>query len=242
MEDQNYILFENYIQRRLSEAEQETFETRLKDDSEFKAGFNTYKELSGFLEHKFGNEAGAIAFQDNLKKISTSYFEKQQPKKVIRFKPWQYAVAASVLLLIGLFMFNSSDPVYGDYANYKAISLTVRGHNNDLLKTAEIAFNTKDFAKADTAFKDLLEKDETNTELQFYRGIANIELNNYEVADNLLQILSKGTSVYKNKAIWYLALSKLKQNDTEACSAILKTLPEEADDYKTAQKLLKELH
>src|SRR5690606_27153121 len=183
------------------------------------------------------------AFQNNLKSISNTYFETQEAsKKVIRFKPWQYAMAASVILLIGITLFNKlSSPVYGDYANYDSISLTVRGNQDGLLKTAENAFNKKDFAKAEVAFKELLLTDEKNAELQFYRGVTNIELNNFAMADWLLKGLKEGNSVYKNKATWYLALSKLKQKQYDASLEILKTIPEDADDYKAAQKLISKL-
>lgn len=243
MEDQDYILFENYLSEDLSEIEKNAFETRLETDSKFKESFNTYKELSSFLEHKFENEATSTAFQNNLKNISKSYFEKQEaPKKVIQFKPWQYAMAASIVLLIGITLFNNlSNPVYHDYANYESISLTVRGNQDGLLKTAENAFNNKDFAKADVAFKELLLTDEKNSEFQFYRGVTNIELNKFEVSDWLLKGLKDGNSVYKNKATWYLALSKLKQKKEAACLEILKTIPEDADDYKAAQKLINKL-
>ena len=243
MQDQDYILFENYLLGDLSKEDSIAFETRLETDSKFKESFNTYKELNSFLEHKFENEEASNAFQSNLNNISKTYFEKQDaPKKVIRFKPWQYAMAASVALLIGVVMFNNlSTPVYGDFANYDNISLTVRGEQDALLHTAENAFNAKDFAKAEEAFKSLLVLEKDNTELQFYSGVANIELNNFETAEKLLISLSKGQSVYKNKAKWYLALSNLKQEEYNECLEILKTISEDADEYKQAQRLIKKL-
>ncbi|CAH8281294.1 hypothetical protein EV196_101375 [Mariniflexile fucanivorans] len=243
MDDQDYILFENYLLDELSETEKDAFETRLKTDSKFNESFNTYKELSSFLEHKFQNEATSTAFQNNLKNISKTYFEKQDaPIKVISFKPWQFVAAASVLLLIGITLFNTfSSPVYEDFANHNAISLTVRGEQDALLNTAENAFNTKDFTKADEAFKSLMLIDKDNAELQFYRAISSLELNKFDTAESLLIALSKGQSAYKNKAIWYLALSKLKQKEYDDCVEILKTIPEEAEDYNAAQKLIKKL-
>ena len=241
MEDQDYILFENYLLGDLSKGDIYTFESRLKSDSKFKDSFNTYKEFSNFLEHKFENDAASTAFQNNLKNISKTYFEKQEtPKK--RFKPWQYAMAATIALLIGITVFNNfSTPVYSDYSNYESISLTVRGEQDALLNTAENAFNTKDFAKAEEAFKSLMVIEKDNVELQFYRAVSNLELNKFEVAESLLTSLSKGQSAYKNKAIWYLALSNLKQKEYDDCLELLKTIPEDADDYKKAQKLIKKL-
>ncbi|WP_308993135.1 hypothetical protein QLS71_008590 [Mariniflexile litorale] len=243
MENPDYILFENYLLGDLSKEEIIAFETRLESDLKFKNSFNTYKELSSFLEHKFENEPNSTAFQNNLKSISKTYFEKQESsKKVIRFKPWQYAIAASIALLIGITLFNNlSSPIYSDYANYESISLTVRGSQDGLLKTAEKAFNSKDFVTAEVAFKELLLTDEQNSELQFYRGVTNIELNNFAIADWLLEGLKEGQSVYKNKATWYLALSNLKQKKYDVCLEILKELPEDADDYDRAQKLIKKL-
>ena len=243
MKDQNYILFESYLSKELSQDEIATFESRLKNESGFNQAFNTYKELASFLEHKFENEATSIAFQDNLKTISNTYFEKQETaKKVVRFKPWQYAMAASVVLLIGIFTFNNfSNPTFNDYNNYDIISLTVRGEQDALLKTAENAFNNENFAKAEAVFGQLLAHDDSNKELQLYRGIALLELDKFDEADSLFSRLSNMPSVYKNKAIWYLALSKLKQEDNNACLKILRTIPEDADDYKEAQKLIKKL-
>ena len=69
MNDQNYIQFEAYLSKEMEKEEVTTFEARLKNEPEFNLAFNTYKELSSFLEHKFNKEAESIAFQENLKKI-----------------------------------------------------------------------------------------------------------------------------------------------------------------------------
>lgn len=241
MEDQDYILFENYILGELSKEELNAFEARLISDSKFSDSFNTYKELSAFLEDTIENEESSAAFQNNLKNISNKYFDKQETIKK-RFKPWQYAMAASVVLLISIVMFNTmSTPVYSDYANSESISLTVRGEQDALLHTAENAFNAKDYKKADDAFKSLMVIEKDNVELQYYRAIANIELNNFDAAESLLLPLKNGQSVYKYKAVWYLALSNLKQEEYDECLEILKTIPEDADDYKKAQKLIRKL-
>ncbi|WP_303318715.1 hypothetical protein Q4Q34_09365 [Flavivirga abyssicola] len=243
MDDQNYIVFESYLSKELSPDEVTAFELRLKNESDFNQAFNTYKELSSFLEHKFEDESASTAFQNNLKTISNTYFEKQETsKKVMRFKPWQYAMAASIALLIGIVTFNNfSNPTFNDYNNYKTISLTVRGAEEVLLKEAENAFNNKDFAKAEAVFEQLLVKNDSNNELQLYRGISLLELDKFDEADSMFGKLSKTPSVYKNKAIWYLALSKLKQKNYDACLDVLKTIPEDADEYKQVQKLIKKL-
>lgn len=247
MEEENYILFEKYSSKQLSNDEVVEFESKLKTDSEFNQSFKAYKEMSSFLEHKFENEEHSIAFQDNLKTISNSYFNKTEEvsnkKKTSKVHGlYKYAIAACVALLFGVFTFNQfSAPTYSDFSNHETISLTVRGNNNDLLKLAESAFNSGNYAKAEDAFRNLIKLDDTNVEYKLYRAISNIEINNFEIADNILEHLSKGQSVYKNKASWYLALSKLKQDKIEACVKVLKTIPVESDHYDDAKKVLKKL-
>ncbi|MFD2724944.1 hypothetical protein [Hyunsoonleella rubra] len=246
MEDQNYIEFEAYLSEELSAEECADFESRLETDPEFQEAFETYKELSSFLEHKFGNEEASLAFQNNLENLSKAHFEKTETQtKSGSSKTYvlmKYLVAASVAIVFGLFTFNQlSTPSYADYDDYGTISLTVRGNNDALLKPAEDAFNTGNFEKANEAFGELLSNDDSNIELQLYKGISLLELNRFDEADSLFGKLSADTSAYKNKATWYLALSKLKQKDYDACLQILKTIPEDADDYKQAQKLIKKL-
>lgn len=247
MKEEDYILFENYLSNELTSNEVEHFESRLKTDLEFNQSFNTYKSMTSFLEHKFENEEASKAFQDNVKRISNTHFNtektvstKNQKSKIKNL--YKYAVAASIILLLGIFTFNQfSNPTYSDFSNYDTISLTVRGHNNTLLKTAEQAFNNRDFTTAEQAFKSLVELDEDNSEFKLYQAISNIELDNFEVSDALLNNLKSGNSAYKNKATWYLALSKLKQGNNNACIEILKLIPEEADYYKQAKSLMNKL-
>lgn len=247
MEDQDYILFESYLSEELSQEEVIAFDSRLKTDSEFAEAFNAYKNLSSFLEHKFEHEDASNAFQKNLKSISETHFNEDETVSELKgtgktFQFYKYAIAACVVVLFGIFTFNQfSNPSYSDFSNYDAVSLTVRGENDDLLKTAENAFNTKDFASAEVAFKQLIVKDDSNAEIKLYSAISNIELNNFASAEVLLKDLKNGNSAFKNKATWFLALSKLKQDDNAACIAILKTIPEDAENYKQAQKLIDKL-
>ncbi|OEK09252.1 hypothetical protein A8C32_11030 [Flavivirga aquatica] len=247
MKDQDYILFEEYLSKILPLDDVEAFEARLKTDLEFNESFNFYKELSSYLEHKFKNEEASKSFQENLQSISNNHFNKTETTSNIKeksktFNLYKYAIAASIALLLGIFALNQfSNPTYNDYADYGSISLTVRGSNNELLNTAEHAFNSGNYAKAEDAFRNLIKLDENNSELKLYRAITNIELNDYEMADKVLEDLRRGNSVYKNKATWYLALSKLKQKDNKACIDVLKTISEDADDYKQAKKLLRQL-
>ena len=247
MEEQDYMQFEDYLFDNLSAKEKAIFENKLNTNNAFAEAFQTYKNLSNYLSDKYGNETESEAFKENLGKISNKYFSEkiivsEEKKEAKSFSFYKYAIAACVIFMLGVFTFNQfSSPAYSDFNNYEAVSLTVRGENDALLKTAENAFNSKDFASAEKAFAQLIQKDPNQVEWNLYSGISNIELNNYEKADELLTDIANENSAYKTKAIWYLALSKLKQNDLEACVDVLKTIPEDADDYERAQNLLNKL-
>ncbi|MFT5891542.1 MAG: hypothetical protein ACI9Y7_001646, partial [Dokdonia sp.] len=70
---------------------------------------------------------------------------------------------------------------------------------------------------------------------------ASVEIENYADAEQIFVNLSTGNSVFKYKAQWYNALNFLKQGDTDRCKQILQDLPQEAENYKNAQELLKKL-
>lgn len=245
MEERDYILFEEYVSKKLDENATIAFENRLLEDTAFKDSFALYKETSTFLKSKFANQTEREAFKKNLKKISQSSTNtlKTKTQKTILFKPWKLAVAASILVVFGVFFSQwFSTPVYGDYANYPEISLTVRGNQNELITKAEQAFNQANYNEAASYFDQLLTTDSTNHELKLYKAITLVELNKMEAADVLFNEVAASTSVYVNQALWYGALSKLKQKDYTASIALLKRIPEGDEQYKQAQKLLRKLH
>ena len=167
------------------------------------------------LENKFGQANELKAFKKNLKGISKDHFKKPKPK-VIAFKPWYYAVAASVAVLFGLFFLNqNSNPTFEDYNHPETAFFTERGEANDNLKLAQDAFNAKQYKKAIPLFETILKTDKS-AEIQYFYGISLLEENRLPEAESVFTALKSGNSIYKNKAIWSLALSKLKQKDYKA--------------------------
>ena len=240
MNEELYIGFENYLHNEMSADDKLIFEQKLQDDLQFRESFDLYQQTTRLLDAKFSLETDR--FQQNLKSISTAYFNENQDKKakVIAFKPWQYAVAASLVVLLGTWFFMQNNaPEYGDYNQHEAAYFTERGASDVNLKNAQDFFNAKDYKSAVLAFEKV--DNLKNPELQYFYAISLIETNNYAKAEMLLNNIKSGTSVYKDKATWYLALSNLKQNKLEECKTYLKQLPAEAEDYEKAQKLLNDL-
>src|SRR5690606_39880536 len=109
---------------------------------------------------------------------------------------YYYSIATSAMFDICFFITQQfSSLSYENYAHYGNISLTVRGTDNKLLSQAETAFNNKDYQEAQSYFFQLLKTDTNNMELQLYRAVSLVELNNYSEADSLFNTIIKTPSV-----------------------------------------------
>lgn len=239
MNEETYIRFENYLANELSAEEKKLFEEQLENDVQFNNSFQLYKETTQFLEHTFSKET--LDFKENIKSISNQHFEETQESKskVIAFKPWYYAVAASVVVVMGTWFLMQNDASYSEYNQHDTALFMERSVGDANLKEAQEAFNAKDYKKAVTAFDKI--SDFRDPELQFFYAISLIETNNYTKAQLFLDQLREGNSVYQHKAAWYLALSYLKQDKKEECKATLKEIPSDAEDFDKAQELLNDL-
>ncbi|MFV5697261.1 tetratricopeptide repeat protein [Flavobacterium sp. ZT3R17] len=240
MNEEHYILFDQYLQDELSAEDKVKFENQLSEDPELASAFDTFKELNLHLENKFGNADAFDAFKENLQSISNNHFKDSKPKaKVIAFKPWMYLVAASVAVLFGLFLFNPN-PNFEDFNQQENAYFVERGSVDANLKQAETTFNAKNYKAAIPFFEAVL-KEKKTPEIQYFYGISLLETNKIKEAEAVFKELKAGTSIYKNKAIWSLALSKLKQKDYKSCKEILLTIPSDYEDYDQVQELLKKL-
>jgi tetratricopeptide (TPR) repeat protein len=239
MNEEHYIIFEQYLSNELSAEEKINFEKQLAEDTELASAFEIFKELNLHLENKFGNEMELKAFKKNLKSVSKEHF-KAKKSKVVAFKPWQYTIAASVAVLVGLFVFQNINPSFDDYNNPEMATFIERGDVNENLKLAQDAFNTKNYKTAIPYFEGVLKVNKT-PEIQYFYAISLLEDNQFQKAESNLSELKSGTSIYKTKAAWYLALSKLKQKDYKSCKEILLTIPDDFEDYDQVQELLNEL-
>lgn len=240
MNEENYILFDQYLQNEMSVEAKNAFEKQLATDESLALAFETFKEMHFQLTNKFAVKEERDAFKTNLKRISATHFKSSEPK-VIKLKPWYFTVAASVAVLIGIFFLNqNSDPSFEDFNHPEQAYFSERGTLDATLKQAEIAFNAKEYKKAIPLFETILKQNKT-AEIEYFYGISLLQDNQFQPSEAIFKELKSGTSVYKNKAIWNLALSKLKQKDYKACKEILLTIPADYENIEEVQKLLKEL-
>ena len=152
-----------------------------------------------------------------------------------------YAVAACFALVFGLMIFKNSGSLnYQDYRQFEDANFIERGDFIEDLKMAQEAYNAKDFANAAIFFKKVL-KNYPKPEIEFFYAISLFESDNEVEAETIFLKLSQGKSLYNTKALWNLALLKLKQKDLEACKNILKKIPTDFENYDKVEKLLYKL-
>ena len=238
MNEELYLSFENYLNNVFSVEEKIAFESRLQNDSDIKEKFEIYKEFNQFLKTKFSPET--VAFRENLKSIAKESFVENKPKKgkIIQLKTFAYAIAAVFVLFFGLQIFQDNTPEYGDYNQHEQAHFTERGNTIQSLKLAQEAFNNKKYKEAIKNFEIVI-KEYPTPEIKYFYAISLLEDNRFADSNLVLNNIIKGKSTYKNTAIWYLALSKLKQKDYKSCKEILLTIPTDYENYNQVEKLLK---
>lgn len=238
MNEEKYILFNQYLQGELSEKSRLDFEKQLSENEELASEFETFKEVQLQLEIKFDFAVDRETFEANLKKISDEHLKKKK-SKVISLKPFVYLAAATVVLLLGLFLYHPGEkPDFSAYNQYEHAYLTERSEAADMhLKQAETAFNARNY-RAAVPFFEMVLKENKSVEIQYFYGISLLEVNRIQEAESVFNEIKSGDSVYKNKAIYALALAKLKQKDYAVCKEILLTIPSDYEHYDKVQKLL----
>lgn len=242
MQEEVYIVFEQYLQNEMTVEEKLNFENQIQNDTVLNERFELYKAANQFLETKFSKETED--FKANLKAISKENTTKEvilgKPKVIALYSKW-FAIAATVVVFISIWFFMQNEtPEYGNYNQHEKAYFTERSEGDIHLKAAQEAFNSGKYGKAITDFEKVSNED-FGDEAHLFYAISLIEVNQFEKAEAILMEINKGTSVYKEKAIWYLGLSNLKQKKYEECKVILETLSNDAEDYEKAKRILKNI-
>jgi len=181
-----------------------------------------------------GKEFKPIASHEHAQ--STSNF------KLIYLLP--AAVAACILLGVVLRpMFDSvgTQDHFSTYFQPSDISLLTRGAGSENIRSkAQAAFNDRKYDDASIHLSQLLQKDPSNLDIQFYLAIANIGSEKYDGAIKLLDSL-EDQATYRPGANWYKALLHLKQSNTVEAIRLLNSIPAQSSYHNNAVELLEQL-
>lgn len=201
--------------------------------------FETFKEIQLQLKHKIKHKKERELFTDSLSSISDKQIDSNKSKAAL-MRPWYYVIAGSIIVLFGLFFFDYNNPSFDDYNNPEAASFVEKGDLDPNLKEAQATFNDGKYEAAIPFFETILKVNKT-PEIEYFYGVSLLEESKYPKAESVFNELIAGTSAYKEKAKWSLALSKLKQKKYKECKQILQTISQDYENYDDVEQLLDEL-
>ncbi len=105
------------------------------------------------------------------------------------------------------------------------------------------AFNNKDFETSQKVFRQVLGKQPGNINANYYSGVSEYELKNYNESISYLDVVIKNKrSSFYESALWYKSQCLLKTDKKTDAKKILESIVKYKGNYKTqAEQLLKEL-
>lgn len=244
-----YEKFDSYVHGELGGEELKAFEAALAQNPVLREDLEMYQQVDETLQHHFEHKNKTEQLKGTLSSLNKEFFQQEQEEaKVIQMKPrrnlLKWAVAAAVVISVSVFLprfISKPAPSYANLIKMPNASFTEMGITEDqeILATAQKAFNDKNYAQVVTTLKPFVESHPENSTTNFYLALAHLETNHFEEAESLLKTLSQGASVYATEAIWYLSLLELKRGNQDQFQTYLKQIPQGSVHYKAARKLIK---
>lgn len=242
MEEEIYERIDRYWQNEMTAEERAGFEAEMQRDAALAETVRLYRDTQTQLQHRIRGKSREQDFRALVADIIQT--ESNTTARVVplyqRWYTWA-AAACVALLCVALLYQTGGHPEYADFATPEQMSAMQRGTGQATWQQAETAFNQRDYQQASLALAELLQQDPNNPDLLYYQGIALTEINQLDEARRLLTQLHDHTKLYRSAAAWRLALVALKAKDDETCKQWLQEIPEGADEYANARKLLYQL-
>lgn len=238
-------LIERYLDGEMTIEERIWFEQELKVDEQLALEFRLEIQI-----HEALSQEDIIDFLGKLQKASSQIKGERKPHVVPLYRRTA-RVAAIITLLISLSGIlyltlprdYSSEKLFEHYYSYQRNEGVTRSGNTNLVE-AVLRFQSGDFNGAVSMFDVILTEDSSNIAVQFYNGIAHIELQNYDEAIASFEyIIGHNQNLYVDHAEWYLGLCYLRMNEEEKAVAQFQSIAENNGNYHAgeAMDLLKKL-
>ena len=162
-------------------------------------------------------------------------------------------ISLSAAALIGAFLLirtllPSTDPgkLFSKYYKpFEAYSTVTRSlDNNEALNfsSAIASYKSGNYQQAATGFGGTLEKDPTSISSEFFLGLSQLELKNYDQAVNLFSGVVNASGEYGKEARWYLGLTYLKIANKQKAAECFEFLAKSEGFYRDrSAKILRAL-
>ncbi len=160
--------------------------------------------------------------------------------------PAAAAISGAIFLVKLLLPSYNPDKLYAKYFEpVIAISPVTRsadaGETHSYTAAVE-SYNNKKYQVAAIAFSEAIQKDPLNMSPRFFMGITQMELGNYDQAENLLEDVISRQGEYTKEARWYIGLAYIKTGNTQKAHECFEILAKSPGFYSgRAGKILRRL-
>lgn len=250
-DEELYDLIERYLAGKLSEEEAEQVHERLRTDKQFVEEVRAHR-----LADKIVLEGELLHVRDKLRHLMKQNRSRTSVMSVPFWKRMPVRIAATLALLLGLgtvvyTLILKSRPTneelvakYFEPAVYADVR-TADSSKNTTFDSAMQYYKTKNYSRASVHFRKFILKDSTDIDALFFYGNTLLALRELEKAQFYLEkVAESGKTIYRQEALWYLALVYLAEGNKNRCRKLLEIIISEGEGpyQEIAEKLLQEMN
>lgn len=240
--EEKLLAVARYLEGDMDAQESQAFETSLAGDPELQALLSSYQDVHLSLKMKLAPDAQDRQMEETLLKLNDLYFKEEA--KVLKLTPYLRWISIAAVLVIGLLVWAPwSASLYEKYSISKEMSVAERGNSQkNNLEEAATLYNAGDYT---AALKPLTTEYGLHPEhslTAYYYGITLIQTGQENQGRAILLKLYEGSSVFKYDALYYIALSHVKQKHKEEAIQWLDKVPQGTANYEMAQALKEKLN
>lgn len=220
---EQYDEIDNFLEGKLQGEELEKFTEKLNHNKEFA------ELVSSYVETKHG-----VMYANRLSiKKKLELLDQDQPKDKASFRIWKIAASVAVLMILSFtawYIYTPSNQEQIFIANYQPLSQIeiptsrTETEDDDFLKKAFIAYQTKDFEGAETYLNKVSRERTYNSYADFIKGLVQMETKNYKSAIDLFNKSLQVKVPISKDVRWYLGLCYIKLNQTKKARIELERL------------------
>ena len=230
---------ERFYNNSMSKEERIEFETKLKQDANFKSQVEDIKALL------FGIETQALKEKmDDFHKDLPIQMKNETASPKVRFLNFRN-IAVAVIIILGsasfwFFSGSTNDRLYDTYFKPDpGLPTTMSSTDNFQFFDAMVNYKQGDYKKAINKWEVLHEKSPKNDTLNYFLGVAYLANKSEEKAITYLEdVTSSNSKSFKNDAHYYLGMAYLKKNDLAEAKKNLEL--SSMDDAKTVLSKIKD--
>ena len=184
---------------------------------------------------------------NTIKTVSGPVELQGRKRNIVRYSSMAAAALIGVFFLVRTLIPASGTEGLFDtnYKPYEALSAITRSANNSQTDNYSLSidsYKSGDYQTAAMGFTDELAKDPSSVSAQYFLGITQLALKNYDKAENLLSEVVNNSGEFGKEARWYLGLTYIEKGNTKKAAECFEYLASSKGYYsERSEKILRRL-